>query len=83
MFSQDLSWCGSLADTGVFVGHIEVCVPQFLPLGSMRACHVFGKSEMASIRWYFFFTPFLLFENFVHACDVFFNEIHLQYPPLQ
>lgn len=26
---------------------------------------------------------FLLFENFVHACDGFFNEIHLQFPPLQ
>lgn len=64
VFSQYLPWCSTLADTGVFVGHTEVCVPQFLPLGSMRAWHVFAKTEMASIRWYFFFISFSIVWEF-------------------
>lgn len=64
VFSQYLPWCSTLADTGVFVGHTEVCVPQFPPLGSMRAWHVFAKTEMANIRWYFFFVSFSIVWEF-------------------
>lgn len=83
VFSQYLPWCSTLADTGVFVGHTEVCVPQFPPLGSMRAWHVLRRLKWQTLDGISFSYHFLLFENFVHACNVFFNEIHLQFPPLQ